>query len=64
MRREASVAIARGSGVNNEILAHPSPIFLTRYEGDQVAIIFSYDGVPPREFRGIKVSRCVEPGIL
>ncbi len=64
MRREASVAIARGSGINNEILAHPLPILLTRYERDQVALIFSYDGVPPRKSHGIETDEpgCVEPG--
>lgn len=55
MRREASVAIARDSGVNSEILTHPSSILLTRYEGDQMTLIFSYDGFPPRESPGIEI---------
>lgn len=49
MRREAALAIAGDSGVNNEILAHPSPFLLTCYESDEIALIFSYDVVPPCE---------------
>lgn len=52
MRGEDPVTVARDAGVQDEIPAHPLPILLlTRCEGNQVALIFSYDGSSSRILR-------------